>query len=161
MRWVPWTMPTRTPDARPRAVLICHAESRLNRETMAAWLGSFSDLVGIVSIEERADHTRRRMRAEIKRAGWLRFVDVLAFRLYYAARLAARDDAWMNARLDDLRGRFPEPTGVEVLRTDNPSSEETAAFLRRLQPDFVTSISSLMVSVTTRTAIDRLATSLT
>ena len=39
---------------RPRIVLICHAESRLNRDGIARWLASFTDLVGIVLIEEDA-----------------------------------------------------------------------------------------------------------
>ena len=48
---------------RPRAVLMCHAESRLNREGMARWLASFTDLVGMVVIDERGQHTKDRASA--------------------------------------------------------------------------------------------------
>ena len=134
---MPSTMSTPASDVRPRAVLICHTESRLNREGVAAWLASFCDLVGIVIIEERAAHTKRRVLNEIKRAGLFRFLDVLAFRAYYAIRLAGRDNAWLAEELRQIAGRFGGlPAGVEVFRTENPSSESTAAFLRRLSPDF-------------------------
>jgi hypothetical protein len=129
--------PTHPSQSRPRSVLICHAESRLNREAIAPWLASFTDLVGMVIIEERTKHTRRRIRNEIRRAGLLRFVDVLAFRVYYALILAREDETWMDDQLRDAARRFGAvPAGLEVHRTDNPSSEETAAFLRRLAPDF-------------------------
>jgi len=128
---------THASNARPRSVLICHAESRLNREAIAPWLASFTDLVGMVIIEERPEHTRRRVRNEIRRTGLLRLADVLAFRLYYALTLARQDNTWMDEQLRGTAQRFgPIPAGVEIHRTDNPSSEETAAFLRRLAPDF-------------------------
>ncbi|MFI5076170.1 MAG: formyl transferase, partial [Vicinamibacteria bacterium] len=81
---------------RPRAVLMCHAESRLNREGVARWLGSFTDLVGMVVIDERGQHTKVRVRKEIERIGWLRFLDVLAFRAYYGLVLDRSDSAWVT-----------------------------------------------------------------
>lgn len=129
------------PDAggtRPRAVLMCHAESRLNREGIARWLASFTDLVGMVIIEETGVHTRTRVNYEVKRIGWLRFLDVIAFRVYYGVFLDRADSAWMTARLDALDRLYgPVPASVEILRTADPSSTEVAAFLGRLQPDFM------------------------
>ena len=129
--------PPQVSDPRPRSVLICHAESRLNREAIAPWLASFTNLVGMVIIEERPEHTRRRIRNEIRRTGLLRLADVMAFRLYYALTLARQDNAWMDEQLRAAGQRFGSvPEGVEIHRTDNPSSEKTAEFLRRLAPDF-------------------------
>jgi hypothetical protein len=122
---------------RPRIALICHAESRLNREGIARWLASFADLAGIVLIEEGAAPVRNRIRRELGRIGMLRFLDVLAFRLYYAVALSRRDRRWLTARLDDLSGRHPSIDGVPVFRTADPNSEETAAFLARVAPDLI------------------------
>jgi methionyl-tRNA formyltransferase len=92
----------------------------------------------MVVIEETGVHTKTRVRYEVKRIGWLRFLDVLAFRLYYGLRLDRADSAWMTAQLDALDRRFgPLPATMEVLRTDDPSSPEVAQFLQRLAPDFM------------------------
>ena len=126
------------PGARLRSVLICHAESRLNRDGIARWLASFSDLVGLVIIEEGTTQTRRRIRYEVKRIGLLRFLDVLAFRLYYGLRYAGDDKRWMDGTLDDLARRYGDlPKSVQVLRTPDPNSSEVESFLRRLGPDLM------------------------
>lgn len=122
---------------RLRTVLICHAESRLNRESVARWLASFTELVGLVIIEETGVQTRARIRREVRRSGWLRFLDVLAFRLYYGLFLQSADARWLDARLDEVARRFgPLPPSTRELRTPDPNTPEVAAFLRELQPDF-------------------------
>jgi hypothetical protein len=121
---------------RPRTVLICHAESILNREGVARWLGSFTDLAGLVLIEEHGRQTKTRVRYEVKRIGWLRFADVLAFRAYYGLRLARRDSAWLRERLAEVAARYPAlPADMEILHTPDPNSPEVEAFLKRLAPD--------------------------
>jgi hypothetical protein len=123
---------------RPRAVLMCHVESRLNREGVARWLASFTDLVGMVVIDERGSHTRTRVRKEVERIGWLRFLDVLAFRAYYGLFLNGRDSAWVTRTLDDLGTRHPAvPATCEQLVTHDPNGPDVQAFLERLQPDFM------------------------
>ena len=131
-------MAVRPISPRPRAVLMCHAESRLNREGIARWLASFTDLVGMVLIEEGPRHTKARVRRELKRIGLLRFVDVLAFRIYYGLAHAARDRRWMDSTLDGLARRFGNlPDGMQILRTSDPNSAEVQAFLTRLAPDLM------------------------
>jgi hypothetical protein len=120
--------------ARPRAVLFCHAESRLNREAVARWLASFTELAGVVLIEETHTHLRQRVAREVKRVGVLRFLDVLVCRLYYRAFVAAADTAWLDRRLQELPYP-PLPPSVEFLSTADPNSEEVESFLRRLEPD--------------------------
>jgi methionyl-tRNA formyltransferase len=128
----------RDPSAtrRRRSVLICHAESRLNREGIARWLASVTDLVGLVVIEEGASDALRRIRREVKRVGFRRFLDVLAFRVYYAARHARRDARWLSGRLDALAALSDLPPSLEVLRTSDPNGPEVERFMRRLSPDF-------------------------
>ncbi len=123
---------------RPRAVLMCHAESRLNRDGIARWLGSFTDLVGMVVIDERGSHTKTRVRKEVERIGWWRFLDVLAFRAYYGLVLNRADSAWVTRTLDAMAARYPAiPTGCEPLVTHDPNGPDVQAFLERLGPDLM------------------------
>ena len=55
---------------------------------------------------------RRRIAREINRVGYLRFLDVLGFRAYYALVQRARDRRWARQQLGALRLPFrtiPEP----------------------------------------------------
>jgi hypothetical protein len=130
--------PTRAASSTLRTVLVCHAEATLNRDGIARWLASFSDVAGIILIEETGVHAVARVKRELRRVGLLRFLDVLAFRLYYAACLARRDAAWLRRELATLAGRYPDvPPTTEVLRTRDPNSREAEGFLRRLAPDLM------------------------
>src|SRR3569623_877505 len=50
-----------------RTVLMCHAGDAFDREGLAAWLASFSDLAGIVVIEETAVQKRARIKQLLAR----------------------------------------------------------------------------------------------
>lgn len=101
-------------------------------------MASFSDLVGIVLIEERGSQARNRIRYEVKRIGAFRFLDVLAFRVYYGLALARRDAQWLNEQLDAVGRRFPPlPSSVRTLRTADPNAPEVRAFLQELAPDLM------------------------
>jgi hypothetical protein len=118
-------------------VLICHAESRLNREALPRWLASFSDLAGIVLIEETSAPMRARVQREIARVGLWRFLDVLAFRVYYGIRFARRDARWLVSQIEQLTRHYSEPPPFETLLTPNPNSVDVEEFLKRLSPDVV------------------------
>jgi hypothetical protein len=120
-----------------RSVLICHEEDELNRAGLARWLGSFTDLAGIVALRETAVRKRKRVRREIERVGWLRFLDVLAFRAYYRFRLASADRAWETATLDRLSREYPELPATRTLITATPNSPEAEAFIRSLDADLI------------------------
>jgi hypothetical protein len=133
-------------SSRPRTVLICHADSTLNRDGIARWLASFSDLVGMVVIDETSAHTLARVRRELKRVGLLRFLDVLAFRLYYAAFLARGDATWLRRQLATLASRYPDvPSTTKMLRTTDPNSRDAEEFLRRLAPDLTVARCKLLL----------------
>jgi hypothetical protein len=123
---------------RLRTALICQADDPLNREGLARWLASFSDLAGVVVLDETRQRAWRRVRREIGRVGLLRFLDVLAFRLYYKVALRARDRRWEEQSLADLCRRFP-PLGDEtaLLRSASPNTSQVADFLRECRPDLV------------------------
>ena len=121
-----------------KTALICHHDAPLSRHGIARWLSGFSELTGIVVIHEPPARLRKRVRFEMQRVGALRFLDVLAFRLYYRIVHAARDRAWADAKLLELERRYaPVPDNVPVHHTSDPNDADTEAFLRRVAPDLV------------------------
>ncbi len=121
-----------------RTALIYHVGDALSGDGLARWLASFSDLVGVIAIAEPHRRLWKRIRREWQRSGPLRFLDVLAFRLYYQARLARPDRAWEAAALDGLRTAFPAPDSPPAeLRVASPNSPEAEAFLRARAPDLI------------------------
>ena len=86
-----------------KTLLICHLGAPLDQEVLARWLNSFSDLSGIVLVQEPPKRLWRRVRREIKRVGVLRFLDVLAFRIYYRLLLVGKDRSWERQRLEEDR----------------------------------------------------------
>lgn len=121
-----------------RTVLICHHDEELDREGLARWLASFSELAGIVVIRERPERARRRIRRELERVGILRFVDVILFRLYYRAALAARDARWKARKMSELRDRYGAiPADTPILETHSPNDASVETFLRAAAPDIM------------------------
>jgi len=123
---------------RLRTVLICHAEARLDCEGLARWLASFSDLTGLVILHGTRRQLWQRSRREIRRLGLLRFLDVLAFRLYYKLALEGRDRHWESQTLTGLSSRYrPLTDATKVLHAQNPNASEVQSFVRELRPDLM------------------------
>ncbi len=121
-----------------RTVLICHHDEPLNRFALARWLASFTNLSAVIVVREPQSRLKRRISRELKRIGIWRFLDVLAFRLYYKILLAPADAAWEQATLKKLLQRYPElPPTCRVLETPGPNSPEVAALLRGIEPQFM------------------------
>lgn len=123
-------------SVRPRTVLICHHDAPIDYDGLARWLAADLELVGIVRITEASDMVAKRAKRELKRIGYLRFLDVVAFRLYYRLQLAAGDARWEAAEIERLASRFPDLPQVPVHDTVTPNSPQTRAFLAELAPDF-------------------------
>lgn len=120
-----------------RSVLICHAEDRFDREGLAAWMAHELGLVGIVVLEENGAQRRARVRRELKRVGWLRFVDVVAMRLYYRLRLAAADRRWLDTAVTRMLVRYGDVPELAPLRVADVNDPRVIEFLERLAPDLV------------------------
>lgn len=121
-----------------KTLLICHAGAELDHPGLSGWLASFSDLTGVIILRERGGRLRQRVRREVQRVGLLRFLDVLAFRLYYKLALAGQDRKWEQYRLAELRERYPlSPDAVPVLQTHSPNSDEAKAFIQAHRPDIM------------------------
>lgn len=119
-----------------RTLLICHEEDELNRVGLAAWMASFSHLGGVVILRETPDRKKKRVRREIQRIGWLRFLDVLVFRAYYQFFLAAKDRVWEKQEVAALCAKYPRPQAPEVI-APSPNTREVENFIRDAQPDLV------------------------
>ncbi len=93
-------------------------------------------MAGLIIIRDTPGRLWRASRREIRRIGWLKFLDVLAFRVYARLRLAARDDAWKTRAVARLRDLYPaDLAAVPRIVVSSPNSEESQAFLRALRPD--------------------------
>jgi hypothetical protein len=127
-----------TPPARYRTVLICHRGAAIDREGLSRWLASFTDLAGIIELDDPPRRTWQRARKELARSGWLRFLDALAFRLYYRLAWARADREWERNAVRELRQRFGEAAPCRnVLVTRSANSPEARDFLRECRPDAV------------------------
>jgi hypothetical protein len=123
---------------RARVVLICHDEEPLNREGLARWLASFTDLVGIVVLRETRGRARQRVRREIRRVGMWRFLDVLLFRLHYKITRQKRDRAWEGEQLAELCAQFAPLNGqTAILDAASPNTPAVEAFLKECRPNLL------------------------
>lgn len=121
-----------------RTVLICHEGASLDQIGLARWLHDWSELAGVIVLRERSGRGWQRVRRELRRIGWLRFLDVLAFRLYYRLFVAGADARWEAAECARLCERYaPLPESLPILVTHSPNSDEARAFLEQAQPDVI------------------------
>src|SRR5688572_10725645 len=120
----------------PTVVLICHEEDQLDREGLASWLASTTRLAGLLIIRDEPGRLRKAARREIRRVGVLKFLDVVAFRIYARVALAERDAAWKTAALARLRSAYPVNLDeVPQLVVSSPNSPAAREFLQGLRPD--------------------------
>jgi hypothetical protein len=121
---------------KPSVVLICHEQNRLDTEGLASWLASTARLAGLLIIRDPRSRRWRAARREIRRVGRLRFLDVIAFRVYARLRLARRDQAWTTSEVERLRRRYPaDLASVPRIVVSTPNANEAREFLERLRPD--------------------------
>ena len=120
-----------------RTLLICHDDAALDREGLVRWMGSYSTYVGTVVIREPQARLRRRITREITRVGWLRFVDVLAFRAYYALARARSDHDWAARALSRLRTLFPARPDAPEIVVPSPNHADAERFIREQRPDLI------------------------
>src|SRR5437016_3849797 len=125
-------------NERPGVVLICHDEDLLDRVGLASWLASTMRLAGLIVIRDEKRRLWRASKREIKRVGWLRFLDVVAFRAYSRLKLAPADAAWRQETLARVRARYSvDLNSVPRITVDTPNAAEARTFLETLSPDLV------------------------
>ena len=121
-----------------KTALICHHDDVLNRLALPRWLNSFSQLAGIVVIQETTKQRRNRVRRELKRVGWIRLLDVIAYRLYHKFFVDPYDAAYEENVLDEISTAYsPLPAGLPIIETGRANSPEIRDFLGHIQPDLM------------------------
>lgn len=120
-----------------RSLLICHASDEFDRVGLAAWLGSFSELAGVVVLEETRVQRVRRAQRELKRIGAWRMLDVLAMRAWQRATQSARDRRWTQHALAVLRQRYGAAPQVPEILASDVNDAAVVKFVREQRPDFV------------------------
>ena len=120
-----------------RTLLICHEDAALDREGLARWFGSFSTFTGAVVIREPGGRLRTRIAREVTRVGWWRFLDVLAFRVFYRVKQASGDRQWERRELDRLRSWYPDRPETPEVVVSSPNSSEAQGFIAAQKPDLV------------------------
>jgi hypothetical protein len=130
-----------------RTLLICHTDDLLARAGLAPWLASFSDLRGMLLLEETRQRKWKRVKRELKRVGPLRFLDVLAYRLFHAVRWGARDSTWARDTVERLRRQFGVvPADLPCRVSTSPNTTEAKSFVRQAGPDLVLARCKTLIS---------------
>ncbi len=121
-----------------RTFLICNRGEDLNGIGLARWLASFSTLSGILVLREAGMRKWKRIRREVNRVGAWRFLDVLAFRVYYRFFLASADRTWEMGKIQELCHKYPAlSASTPILEIANPNSAEAREFIRKAAPDLM------------------------
>ena len=121
-----------------KTLLICHEGSDLTQYGMLRWLASFSNVIGIIVLKEKRKRFFQRIRRELSRVGFLRFVDVIAFRFYYKLLLSRKDKIWEADKLEELCRIYPKfPDEIPTLSTYSPNCKEAENFIKEVNPDIM------------------------
>ena len=93
-------------------------------------------MAGLIVIRDPRSRLWRKAKREITRVGWLRFLDVIAYRVYARLRLTRQDEQWKAAEVARLCRRYPaDVDAVPRVVVSSPNSNQAREFLRRLHPD--------------------------
>ena len=121
-----------------KTLLICHEGAHIDQKGIARWLASFSNLVGIIVLRETKQQIWGHIWPEIKRVGIIRSFDVIAFHIYYMLFVASKDRTWLDQKLDQLCGIYPEiPQDIPIIYSHSPNTREAEQFVRKLSPDIM------------------------
>jgi methionyl-tRNA formyltransferase len=94
-------------------------------------------LVGVIVLREKTQRMKMRVKREIKRVGYWRFLDVLAFRFYYKFFLAEKDKTWRAETIEKFKEIYPDLKDVPTLVTHSPNAAEAERFLQAAAADII------------------------
>jgi hypothetical protein len=120
-----------------RTIFIHHDDSTLDRDVIALWIASFSDLAGLVIIQEPRGNRIGRVRRELRRDGLLGFADVLAFRAYYSLRLPGRIATGRKTPRETRPRLAGRPLLHPEICDDDPNNRATRRFIDDQEPDLM------------------------
>ena len=122
-----------------KTLLICHKDSLLSYRGIASWLNNFSDLVGIVVIEEKKNKKMDRIKKEMKRSGFGGLIDVFLFRFYYKFTRQSSDQIIERSILEKVNKKYgaPDFSKIAQITVSTPNAKAAQEFIQSKQPDFV------------------------
>lgn len=123
------------PNEVMRTIFICEAGDTFAHEIFVPWLRSFSNLVGVIEIQDTRQRRWKRVRATWRRQGAWGLADAIAFRAYYAAFLASRDRRWCDRALALMPRRYALVEPVPILRVTDVNGAEVEAFVHEHRCD--------------------------
>lgn len=111
----------------------------LSYHGIATWLNAFSELAGIVVIEEKKNKKIDRVKKEMKRSGLSGLIDVFLFRFYYKFTRQNNDRLIEKSILDQVKKKYGELDlgGVDQITVTTPNARASQDFIQGKQPDFV------------------------
>jgi folate-dependent phosphoribosylglycinamide formyltransferase PurN len=122
----------------PTVVLICHEGDRFDTEGLASWLAGTMNLAGLIVISDKGRRLWTAARRELRRVGWLGFLDVVAYRVFARLRLRAGENAWKAQQIAALKAQYPANLAdVPRIVVGNPNSDAARDFLHSARPDIV------------------------
>tara|TARA_B100001540_G_scaffold315354_1_gene342401 strand:- start:1759 stop:2475 length:717 start_codon:yes stop_codon:yes gene_type:complete len=99
---------------------------------------SFSNLAGIVIIQENKNKKLKRLKGEIKRSGLIRLVDMIAFKVFYYFRYQKKDSKWCSEKLNQLRSSYNfDLKNIPTITVSNPNSNIAQTFITSKEPDII------------------------
>ncbi len=105
---------------------------------MSRWLSSFSQLKAIIVIKEPKKVFFHRIKAELRRTGIFRLIDVVVFKLYYKLFLSRSDHQWLHKQLIAIKQKYQDISDdVKIIFTDNPNSDKDRKIIADLSPDII------------------------
>jgi methionyl-tRNA formyltransferase len=96
------------------------------------------NLTGLIVITDDRRRLWTAARREIRRSGWLGFLDVAAYRLFARLRLHAREQAWKTKQLEALKAAYPaDLSAVPSVIVANPNNNAARELLNGVEPDII------------------------
>ena len=96
------------------------------------------NLAGLIVISDQGRRLWTAARRELRRVGWLGFLDVVAYRAYARVRLRAAEDAWKTRQIEALKQQYPVSLAdVPRVIVANPNGDAAKTFLNSVKPDIV------------------------
>jgi len=121
-----------------KTILMCHENDYFDKEIVARWLASFSDLAGIVLINEHPDFKKKRYKYEYKRSGFIGFVDIILYKIFHRIFLRKNENIQKSQIINRCLEQFPlELKDQPIFNTVNPKDKETQKFISEIAPDIM------------------------
>lgn len=95
-------------------------------------------LAGLIVISDKGQRLWTAARRELRRAGWIGFLDVIAYRLFARLRLRSAEETWKAREIEHLKALYPARLdAVPRAVVANPNSNAAKDFLNSVRPDIV------------------------